>query len=57
MIFAAAALMAYVTDLDLLQLGRDLFCHRPVALFCFLHCEYSLARSLMFGIGTISSGT
>jgi len=37
-----AALMAYVTDLiQLLQLAAICFCHRPVALFCFLHCEYS----------------
>jgi len=48
--------MAYVTDLDS-TVAVSLICHRPVALFCFLHCEYSPGALAHVWHRTISSGT
>ncbi len=59
MIFAAAALMAYVTNLDSsVAVGAALsFVIARLLYSVFYIMNIPLARSLMFGIGTISSGT
>lgn len=59
MIFAAAALMAYVTNLDSsVAVGAALsFVISRLLYSVFYIMNIPLARSLMFGIGTISSGT
>lgn len=59
MIFAAAALMAYVTDLDsTVAVGAAIsFVIARLLYSVFYIVNIPLARSLMFGIGTISSGT
>lgn len=59
MIFAAAALMAYVTDLDSTVAVGAAICFVIARLLysVFYIVNIPLARSLMFGIGTISSGT
>ena len=59
MIFAAAALMAYVTSLDsTLAVGAaTAFVIVRLLYSVFYIVNIPLARSLMFGIGTVCSGT
>ena len=59
MIFAAAALMAYVTGLDSsVAVGAAIsFVIARLLYSVFYIMNIPLARSLMFGIGTISSST
>lgn len=59
MIFAAAALMAYVTGVDspLAAIAAIAFVVARSLYSVFYILNVPIARSLMFGIGTLSSGT
>ena len=59
MIFAAAALMAYVTGLNsLLSVGAAIAFVIARSLYCvFYIANVPIARSLMFAIGSLCSGT
>jgi len=58
-IFTAAALMAYVTDVQSVMAGWAAIAFVTARLFypVFYIANIPAGRSLMFGIGTISSGT
>ncbi len=59
MIFAAAALMAYVTGVDspLAAIAAIAFVVARSLYSVFYILNVPIARSLMFGVGTLSSGT
>ncbi|WP_017720105.1 MAPEG family protein [Kamptonema formosum] len=59
MVFAAAALMAYATgvDSDLAAWAALAFVAARLLYSVFYIANVPLARSLMFGIGTLSTGT
>ncbi|AFZ58939.1 MAPEG family protein [Anabaena cylindrica FACHB-243] len=59
MIFAAAALMAYVTEVNSSQAAMAAIAFIPARLLYsfFYIVNIPLLRSLMFGIGSFSSGT